>query len=196
MRSRRADRARPSADTGRAPPAGSPTSGAAARRCGCRPSGPPRRPAGGCPRQIRIVVVLPAPLAPRKPKIRPLGTLKLSSSRARVCANRLVTRSITRVTVASIAVGRTTSPLVRRSGVCDDRSRDDPDPRVRRLRSGHASDHAREDPRGPRRRDARDRVGRRRTRRPMRSSRCAGCVRAPTAGARPGCPAGSTATRR
>ena len=55
------------------------------------------------PRQIRIVVVLPAPLAPRKPKISPRGTLKDSASSASVAANRFVTRSISRVTGRRIA---------------------------------------------------------------------------------------------
>ena len=40
---------------------------------------------------MRMVVVLPAPFAPRKPKMAPLGTSNVSSSSASVDANRLVT---------------------------------------------------------------------------------------------------------
>ena len=50
------------------------------------------------PRQIRMVVVLPAPLAPRKPKIAPRGTLNSIPSSAVTCPKRLVTRSISRLT--------------------------------------------------------------------------------------------------
>src|SRR5947207_5710746 len=42
------------------------------------------------PHNIRIVVDLPAPLLPRKPKISPLRTSKLTSSTARNCPNRRV----------------------------------------------------------------------------------------------------------
>ena len=76
-RSRRAGRGPPSAGRGRAPRAGSPRSGAAGRWSACRPSGSRRVSARRMPRQIRIVVVLPAPLAPRNPKMRPRGTSKL-----------------------------------------------------------------------------------------------------------------------
>ena len=48
---------------------------------------------------MRIVVVLPAPLAPRKPKIRPRGTLNDSWSSATVVPNRFVTPSMSRVIV-------------------------------------------------------------------------------------------------
>ena len=81
-RSRRAGRGRSSAGRGRAPRAGSPTSGAAARRPAGRPSGSRRRRRTTIPRQIRIVVVLPAPFAPRKPKTSPRPTSKVSPSRA------------------------------------------------------------------------------------------------------------------
>ena len=43
------------------------------------------------PRQIRIVVVLPAPFAPRKPKTSPGRTSNVSPSRAVVAPNRFVT---------------------------------------------------------------------------------------------------------
>jgi hypothetical protein len=43
------------------------------------------------PRQIRIVVVLPAPFAPRKPKTWPRATSNASPSRAVVAPKRFVT---------------------------------------------------------------------------------------------------------
>src|SRR4051794_13472983 len=63
-----------------------------------RPGGRPstvRRPSVGrmMSSTIRSVVVLPAPLPPRKPNTWPSGTAKLSSSTASVRSNRLLTFS-------------------------------------------------------------------------------------------------------
>jgi len=43
---------------------------------------------------MRIVVDLPAPLGPRKPKISPAGTVNDNSSTARVLGKRFVSRSV------------------------------------------------------------------------------------------------------
>ena len=102
-RSRRAGRGRPSAGRARAPRAGSPTSAAAGRRVGDPSQRTSPASARRIPRQIRIVVVLPAPLAPRKPKISPRGTSNVSSSSATVVPNRFVTWSMSRLTRRRIA---------------------------------------------------------------------------------------------
>ena len=74
-RRRRAGRGRSSAGRGRAPRAGSPTSRrGSVRRVGAAPRTICRRRRASTPRTIRIVVVLPAPFAPRKPKTWPPGT--------------------------------------------------------------------------------------------------------------------------
>src|SRR6266496_3809149 len=56
-------------------------------------------------RTIRIVVVLPAPFAPRNPKTSPGRTLKVTPSRATTLPNRLCSASMTRVMVEAASAG-------------------------------------------------------------------------------------------
>src|SRR3954447_19855491 len=74
------------------------------------------------PRQIRIVVVLPAPFAPRNPKTSPLATSNASRSNARVAPKRFVTWSIDRLIRARIAgISRDPRPTGDRSHhLCDE----------------------------------------------------------------------------
>ena len=91
----RAGRGRPSADRARAPRADSPTVARAARGCPSVPDDRARGSRARTPIAIRIVVVLPAPLAPRNPKIWPAGTSNVSPSSATTRPNVLWRSSMT-----------------------------------------------------------------------------------------------------
>src|SRR5512136_964731 len=68
------------------------------------------------PHSMRMVVDLPAPFGPRKPKISPVRTEKLMPSTAVKRPKRL-TRSVT--TTASVSEGIVRQPLVRRLDAVD-----------------------------------------------------------------------------
>src|SRR2546423_8415330 len=120
------------------------------------------------PRAMRIVVVLPAPFAPRKPKTWPRGTSNDRPSRAWTAPNRLARRSTTRDMRPRIVGGSgpAPDPKVRPGGPPDRRHVSQAGrPRAgARLQSPRAPTddslphRSRPDPRGPRRRDARGRL--------------------------------------
>src|SRR2546421_8952160 len=87
------------------------------------------------PRAIRIVVVLPAPFAPRKPKPWPRGTPNDRPSRAWTAPNRLARRSTTRDMRPRIVRGSgpAPDPKVRPGGPPGRRNVERPDGRRRAL---------------------------------------------------------------
>ena len=117
------------------------------------------------PRAIRIVVVLPAPFAPRKPKTSPLGTSKVSPSSATTLPKRLWRSSICRLIARGRWAGSPAedSPGPRPSspddgpGPCDDdpvtAQRETIDPHGRRT-----VDDPHQDARGPGRPDVQHRL--------------------------------------